>query len=71
MEAARQRMLAIRRQLDEYDKCEGTSAWDVSEHARLADELIVATDEYIRLVTDFLYENSFKKKRVSERHLAA
>src|SRR5947209_6876737 len=67
MEKARQRMLGARRELDKYDELEGTSAWNVTAHSRLADELIVATDEYIQLVSEFLYETSASKKSAVPR----
>ncbi|MBI2815339.1 MAG: hypothetical protein HYX72_00210 [Acidobacteria bacterium] len=63
MEQARQRMLKARRQLDDYDQSEGKSGWDVSEHSRLSDQLIMATDEYIQLVAEFLRESSSHRKR--------
>jgi hypothetical protein len=67
MEKARQRMLSARRDLDKYDLLEGTSAWTLIEHSRLSDELILATDEYIQLVAEFLHESSAGKKRHASR----
>lgn len=70
MEAARQRMLQARRLLDDYDKQQGTVSWQLAEHTRLADDLIHITDEYIRLVTEFLYESSSSKRRHAQASAA-
>lgn len=71
MEKARQHMLQARQKLDEYDQSEGTADWDLAGHSRLSDDLIVATDEYIQLVAEFLNETASKKRQTSRANAAA
>ena len=62
MEAARRRMLAARKTLDEFRVRPGAAPEGI-RYGTMSDELIKSTNDYLDLVGRFLQENSSRNGR--------